>query len=445
MMKGPLSAVLVLLITSLLGSMPAAAQSPMSPFAHGMMMPQGPGYAPPMPMPMPYPHAMMPSAPGYFAPPAYYPQMPMMLPGQGYFAPMAPMGSMVWQGRPMTGMQAQQGSADMRRQDWTDRARIMRGMVNSISDEDLGRVMEGMFERWRRAGRDGAWHHRGHGHDGHRGRAHRAHRERGHEGHGRHRPDGERQGRRDQHRRGASMQSWREMWEPGGESRGERRGDDRRSGQAQRRGGDSAGLTTPREMGSGLYTTLAELVFLLERDDRTDWADVDITRVRDELVAIDLVLREANVVQDRTDGGLAMTITGSETVLAAARTVIGTLSRELEVATGWVSRDIVTQDRIVWRVTDPQGRVVERIQALGFYGLLVRAQDRRRHNWDLARGLVGDGARQAPSAGNPRGWFFDHDDGADRGAGADGDDGVDADGYAWGEAAGRAPPAPPVE
>ncbi len=289
---------------------------------------------------------------------------------------------------------------DIRRQDWTDRARVMRGMMNSMNDEDLGRWMQGMYEQWGRDGHRGG-HHGGHGHGSHGGSTH------GMQGMGNMRggfggPMGHRYGaqqgdqdsdRREQGGQDRAERGWRGMMGRhhghGGhhgsrhaQGHGQHR-DHRAGGQ---RGGNGAGMTTPREMGSGLYTTLAELVYLLEKDDRTDWSKVDLTRVRNEVLALDLILSEAEVAQENTEEGVILTVTGSEAVMDAARPTLGTLSAELAQATGWTSTSDVVEDSIVWTVSDPQKQVVDRIQGLGFYGLVVSAQDRRELNWGIARG-----------------------------------------------------------
>jgi hypothetical protein len=148
------------------------------------------------------------------------------------------------------------------------------------------------------------------------------------------------------------------------------------------------GAGIPSEPGQGAFAAIAEIVAILAADSATDWRQVDIDALRLHLVDMNALMLDAEVEAERLPTGLAMHVSLAGRAGAAASRMVPAHGPVLAAETGWASEVLVREDDLQWTVTDPTGRDSDRIQALGFFGLMATGDHHRRHHLAMARGAA---------------------------------------------------------
>ena len=146
---------------------------------------------------------------------------------------------------------------------------------------------------------------------------------------------------------------------------------------------DGAILTEP---GQGAFAALAEVVARLEADPGTDWSRVDLRALRDHLIDMDRVVRDAETAVEPVAGGLRATVTGEPAVAAALRRMVPAHAAELSRDPRWRAEAEPIPEGAVLTVTSDDPTTAARIRALGFFGLMASRDHHREHHWAIARG-----------------------------------------------------------
>ncbi|MGR3659739.1 MAG: hypothetical protein ACU0CA_00950 [Paracoccaceae bacterium] len=150
---------------------------------------------------------------------------------------------------------------------------------------------------------------------------------------------------------------------------------------------DLGAMETPlTEPGQGAFAALSEVVRVLEADPDTDWASVNLTALRDHLIDMDVLVRDAVVAQEVLSNGLKSTVTGDAESLATAKRMVPAHGRELAKDDRWAVEVEVGENAVVLTVISLDPAVVARIQALGFYGLMASQDHHRAHHYIIAKG-----------------------------------------------------------
>jgi hypothetical protein len=140
--------------------------------------------------------------------------------------------------------------------------------------------------------------------------------------------------------------------------------------------------------GQAAFAAIAEVVRLLEADARTDWAKVDLERLRAHLVDMDRVTLRAAVTRDDVPGGARFTVRGDTGTLAAAARMARAHAPILVSERGWDTR--VEEEAGTVRVTvttrADDSTAATRIRALGLVGLLATGDHHAAHHVAIARG-----------------------------------------------------------
>jgi hypothetical protein len=166
------------------------------------------------------------------------------------------------------------------------------------------------------------------------------------------------------------------------------------SGAAHQCGGETcpmhAGKSTDgslQEPGQAVFGALREVLERLEADPATDWSRVDLDALRDHLVQMDLLFREARVSREVLDDGMRFVVDGSESVLAAAKAMGAMHARALaEELPSWLVRVEPRAGDVVFEVRSSDPAQQAKIRALGFSGLLTFGAHHAPHHWALATG-----------------------------------------------------------
>ena len=145
----------------------------------------------------------------------------------------------------------------------------------------------------------------------------------------------------------------------------------------------------PTMPGQDAFGTIAEIVRLLDADPTTDWAKVDIERLRQHLIDMNEVVLRAAVKQTLIPGGLAMEITGAGRTEQAIRAMVVPHAVELDRLPSYAVRteSIPGGVRLTVLARNPdEAKVVARIRGLGFAGLITEGAHHQAHHLAMAKG-----------------------------------------------------------
>jgi hypothetical protein len=150
----------------------------------------------------------------------------------------------------------------------------------------------------------------------------------------------------------------------------------------------------PMMPGQDAFGAIAEIVRLLDADPATDWAKVDIERLRQHLVDMNEVVLRSAVKQTPITGGLAMEITGTGRTEQAIRAMVVPHAVELDRLPSFSARteSIPGGVRLTVIARNPDdAKVVARIRGLGFAGLIAEGAHHQAHHLAMAKGeaLIG--------------------------------------------------------
>jgi hypothetical protein len=140
------------------------------------------------------------------------------------------------------------------------------------------------------------------------------------------------------------------------------------------------------EPGQAAFGAITEVVKQLEADPTTDWAKVDIGRLRDHLVDMDELFMRAHAQLLDTSTGVLITVTGTGTTLAAIQRLVPAHAQMMDGQRGWQSSTQQVDDGIRWQIDTTSQEERTKLRALGFFGLLTLGAHHAPHHWAMARG-----------------------------------------------------------
>jgi hypothetical protein len=159
--------------------------------------------------------------------------------------------------------------------------------------------------------------------------------------------------------------------------------------------GGTAGAR-PTMPGQDAFGAIAEIVRILEADPATDWTKVDIERLRQHLIDMNEVMLHSVVKQTPVEGGLAMEISGSGRTEQAIRAMVVPHAAELERMPQWSATTEVIPGGVRLTVVAKRPddtKLLARIRALGFAGLITEGAHHQPHHLAMAKGEALSGHR----------------------------------------------------
>ncbi len=150
-----------------------------------------------------------------------------------------------------------------------------------------------------------------------------------------------------------------------------------------------AGQGIPTLPGQDAFGAIQEIVRILQSDPNTDWAKVDLERLRQHLIDMNDVTLRSNVKAENIPGGLSMDVTGVGRTGQAIRRMVGPHVNELNAMPEWSARteEIPEGLRLIVIARRPEDtKTIARIRGLGFIGLLVQGTHHQPHHLAMARG-----------------------------------------------------------
>jgi hypothetical protein len=144
--------------------------------------------------------------------------------------------------------------------------------------------------------------------------------------------------------------------------------------------------TTPTSSGQDAFGAIQEIVRILETDPETDWSKVDLEMLRQHLIDMHEVTLKADDAAKEIEGGVEITITGSDRTLAAIQRMVPAHAREINGLNGWTAKSEVLPNGVLLTVTSADPKEVQHIRGLGFIGLLVSGPHHQPHHLAMAKG-----------------------------------------------------------
>ena len=148
----------------------------------------------------------------------------------------------------------------------------------------------------------------------------------------------------------------------------------------------SGASVLPSETGQSAFAAIQEVVAMLSADPATDWSKVDIDALRNHLVDMDELTRNAEAESVKTATGLTIRVTGKGRTLRAIRTMVPAHAAELDKMAGWSAQAKTAEDGATLTVASTDPAQIARIQALGFFGLMASGAHHQEHHWAMATG-----------------------------------------------------------
>jgi hypothetical protein len=146
-----------------------------------------------------------------------------------------------------------------------------------------------------------------------------------------------------------------------------------------------ASATPVFEPGQGAFAAIAEIVAQLESDPESDWAAVDIARLREHLRDMDLVTVDAVAVAEDVDGGMMFTVTGDASVAPSIRRMTLAHATVMNGVNGWdYSARELDRGAVVTVIVPQADR--PRLRALGYFGMMASGVHHQDHHWMMATG-----------------------------------------------------------
>ena len=145
----------------------------------------------------------------------------------------------------------------------------------------------------------------------------------------------------------------------------------------------------PQEGGQAVFAAIAEIVRLLEADATTDWARVDLERLRQHLLDMEAVATRTRVTASWVPGGERWRVTGAGAAVGAIRRMTRDHAAMVEAEGALRVLRQEVQGGVLLTVTarDPSDKaLVRKIRALDFIGFMASGTHHQMHHLALARG-----------------------------------------------------------
>jgi len=144
-------------------------------------------------------------------------------------------------------------------------------------------------------------------------------------------------------------------------------------------------MRAPVEPGQGAYAALGEAVEILSADPSTDWSKVNVEALRAHLVDMDNVTLRARATTEKLPNGARFQVTGAPDVAASIQSMTRSHFTSENVPGGWIMTSTPVGDGAIVTVTGSAADA-QRIQALGFFGILTLGGHHQPHHLMIAKG-----------------------------------------------------------
>lgn len=144
----------------------------------------------------------------------------------------------------------------------------------------------------------------------------------------------------------------------------------------------------PTQSGQSAFAAIEEIVTILEKDPETDWSQVNIRALREHLVDMDALTLGASVSTKVEGENISFIATGSGTALRALHNMVPAHAHELNKMSKWSANGVKTPDGAILTITPTSKSDIQKIKALGFFGLMATGGHHQPHHLGMATGKM---------------------------------------------------------
>lgn len=143
----------------------------------------------------------------------------------------------------------------------------------------------------------------------------------------------------------------------------------------------------PTEVGQSAFVAIAEIVEILSNDPETDWSKVDIAALREHLVDMNSLTLSAEIKMETVDNAVLFYATAPDPkTLRALQNMVPAHAGELDKMPDWRAVGTATDNGATLRVMPSKDTDIEKVKALGFFGLMATGAHHQPHHLAMARG-----------------------------------------------------------
>lgn len=143
----------------------------------------------------------------------------------------------------------------------------------------------------------------------------------------------------------------------------------------------------PIEGGQSAFAALIEIIALLESDQNTQWASVDIDALREHLLDMDKIMLSTSAnTQKMTDNTVQFDVRGTGAALDAIHTMVAAHTRFIRQSREWDVKSDLTSTGALIQIMSNDTATIEQLTALGFYGFMSLDSHHQAHHFGIATG-----------------------------------------------------------
>jgi hypothetical protein len=142
----------------------------------------------------------------------------------------------------------------------------------------------------------------------------------------------------------------------------------------------------PIEGGQSAFSSIAEIVEILENDPATDWAKVDISGLREHLVDMNELIVNAKAQTQMSDDQIKFTVTGQGRTIRAIQNMVPAHAKQLAQDFGWKTETNLTSNGVILSITSDDQNQLEKLSGLGFFGVMATGAHHQQHHLQMAKG-----------------------------------------------------------
>lgn len=144
--------------------------------------------------------------------------------------------------------------------------------------------------------------------------------------------------------------------------------------------------TLPTEPGQGAFAAIQEIAGILADDETTDWSKVDLEALRQHLIDMDNVTLRAKVTSAPAADGMIFRVTGEGEVRDSIARMITAHAATMNGVAGFTyeTEENTNGATLIVRAENPDD--VEKLDGLGFIGVMTLGAHHQAHHIAIARG-----------------------------------------------------------
>ncbi|MFB6346582.1 MAG: hypothetical protein ABEK50_12560 [bacterium] len=152
---------------------------------------------------------------------------------------------------------------------------------------------------------------------------------------------------------------------------------------------DQSAQAKPEEAGQGAFAAIQEVVRMLEKREGTDWSQVNIDALRKHLIDMHELTLNTNVKRVSGKNSVTFEITGTDRTKGAVRRMVPRHAKmTLKNMKNWTIQTKSSEDGFRLTIQTKDSSTLEKVRALGFYGIMAKGANHPKHHMMIATGKM---------------------------------------------------------